>query len=196
MGSDEAYCQPCVSPVWDTALACQTLFDVGSRPAMNGADAGLNWCGRSRCSTSRGIDRAAAGRARRRLAFQYANAHYPDLDDTAVIVMAMDRAQKASGGASFQTAIERGREWTAGLQSRNGGWGAFDADNNCAYLNNIPFSDHGALLDPPTEDLTGAASPCSRSSGRRPRPPRRYAMASRFSVDRSARTEAGTADGA
>ncbi len=88
-------------------------------------------------------------------AFQYANAHYPDLDDTAVIVMAMDRAQKASGGASFQTAIERGREWTAGLQSRNGGWGAFDADNNYGYLNNIPFSDHGALLDPPTEDLTG-----------------------------------------
>ena len=88
-------------------------------------------------------------------AFQYANPHYPDLDDTAVIVMAMDRAQKASGDASFQAAIDRGLEWTVGLQSRNGGWGAFDADNNYSYLNNIPFSDHGALLDPPTEDLTG-----------------------------------------
>jgi squalene-hopene/tetraprenyl-beta-curcumene cyclase len=156
VGSDEAYCQPCVSPVWDTALACHTLFDVGSRPAMNGADAGLNWLRPLQVLDLPGDWTAQRPHVRPGgWAFQYANAHYPDLDDTAVIVMAMDRAQKASGGASFQTAIERGREWTAGLQSRNGGWGAFDADNNYGYLDNIPFSDHGALLDPPTEDLTG-----------------------------------------
>jgi squalene-hopene/tetraprenyl-beta-curcumene cyclase len=85
-------------------------------------------------------------------AFQYANDHYPDLDDTAVVVMAMDRARARTGG--FDAAIARGAEWTRGLQSKDGGWGAFDADNAYDYLNNIPFADHGALLDPPTADVT------------------------------------------
>jgi squalene-hopene/tetraprenyl-beta-curcumene cyclase len=72
-----------------------------------------------------------------------------------VVVMAMDRTQKVRDNKNFQTAIDRGREWICGLQSQNGGWGAFDADNEYLYLNNIPFADHGALLDPPTEDVTG-----------------------------------------
>jgi squalene-hopene/tetraprenyl-beta-curcumene cyclase len=83
-------------------------------------------------------------------AFQYANPHYPDLDDTAVVVMAMDRA----GSARFRQSVDRGRDWVVGMQSRNGGWGAYDADNVHEYLNNIPFADHGALLDPPTADVT------------------------------------------
>ena len=87
-------------------------------------------------------------------AFQYANAHYPDLDDTAVVVMAMDRAAMAAGGSHTATPSRAAREWVEGLQSKNGGWGAFDADNTYYYLNNIPFADHGALLDPPTEDVT------------------------------------------
>ena len=87
-------------------------------------------------------------------AFQYNNAYYPDLDDTAVVVMAMDRAQRQSGSHEYDGAIARGREWIEGMQSRDGGWAAFDVDNLEYYLNNIPFSDHGALLDPPTEDVT------------------------------------------
>ena len=87
-------------------------------------------------------------------AFQYANPHYPDVDDTAVVVMAMARAQAGDGKREFDPAIARAREWIIGLQSRNGAWGAFDADNEYYYLNNIPFADHGALLDPPTEDVT------------------------------------------
>ncbi len=87
-------------------------------------------------------------------AFQYNNAYYPDLDDTAVVVMAMDRARRASGSADYDEAIARGREWICGMQSRDGGWAAFDVNNLEYYLNNIPFSDHGALLDPPTEDVT------------------------------------------
>jgi squalene-hopene/tetraprenyl-beta-curcumene cyclase len=86
-------------------------------------------------------------------AFQYNNAHYPDLDDTAVVVMAMDRARERAGDG-HREAIDRGVEWTVGLQSRNGGWGAFDADNSYHYLNNLPFADHGALLDPPTSDVS------------------------------------------
>ena len=90
-------------------------------------------------------------------AFQYRNAHYPDLDDTAVVVMAMDRAQRhqrAGAGQAYDEAIARGVEWIKGLQSGNGGWAAFDADNVDHYLNNIPFADHGALLDPPTADVS------------------------------------------
>jgi squalene-hopene/tetraprenyl-beta-curcumene cyclase len=87
-------------------------------------------------------------------AFQYNNAHYPDTDDTAVVVMAMDRARARLGaGETYDAAIARGEEWIVGLQSKNGGWGAFDADNTYHYLNNIPFADHGALLDPPTVDV-------------------------------------------
>ena len=87
-------------------------------------------------------------------AFQYANPHYPDLDDTAVVVMAMDRMRQLQPTREFDAAIARGREWIEGLISSNGGWAAFDADNTYYYLNNIPFADHGALLDPPTEDVT------------------------------------------
>src|SRR5207237_2429052 len=90
-------------------------------------------------------------------AFQYANPHYPDLDDTAVVVMAMDRFAHRPGIAgepSFADTIARAREWVLGLQSKNGGWGAFDADNTSDYLNDLPFADHGAFLDPPTADVT------------------------------------------
>jgi squalene-hopene/tetraprenyl-beta-curcumene cyclase len=153
---DEAYCQPCVSPVWDTALVCHALLEAGTKPAIDSAAAGLKWL-----QPLQVLDVAGDWIARRPhvrpggWAFQYANAYHPDLDDTAVVVMAMDRAQAMLGDTQFQPAIDRGREWVCGLQSRNGGWGAFDADNNYLYLNNIPFADHGALLDPPTEDVTG-----------------------------------------
>ncbi len=87
-------------------------------------------------------------------AFQYANPHYPDVDDTAVVAMAMDRAQGVAAQTDYRQSIERAREWIMGMQSGNGAWGAFDTDNEYYYLNNIPFADHGALLDPPTEDVT------------------------------------------
>jgi squalene-hopene/tetraprenyl-beta-curcumene cyclase len=71
-----------------------------------------------------------------------------------VVAMAMDRAQALDAKIDHRGAIDRAREWIVGLQSQNGAWGAFDADNEYYYLNNIPFADHGALLDPPTEDVT------------------------------------------
>ena len=150
---DEAYCQPCVSPVWDTALACHALMETGDLQAVSQAAKGLDWL-----APRQVLDVVGDWSFRRALvrpggwAFQYANAHYPDLDDTAVVVMAMDRARAA--GAHYDEAIARGREWIIGLQSENGGWAAFDADNTHFYLDNIPFADHGALLDPPTEDVT------------------------------------------
>ncbi len=147
---DEAYCQPCVSPVWDTALAAHTMMEAGYDAE---ADRGLAWL------KPRQVLDVAGDWAEERpgvrpggWAFQYNNDHYPDLDDTAVVVMAMDRAKNRAD--DFAEPIARGVEWTVGLQSKDGGWGAFDADNAYHYLNNLPFADHGALLDPPTADVT------------------------------------------
>ena len=156
IGEEEAYCQPCVSPVWDTALACHAMLEAGSEQAVSSAKQGMDWLVPKQVLDLKGDwavkrpDVRPGG-----WAFQYNNAHYPDLDDTAVVVMSMDRVQRMDGGHSYDTAIARGREWIEGMQSVDGGWGAFDVDNLEYYLNNIPFSDHGALLDPPTEDVTG-----------------------------------------
>jgi squalene-hopene/tetraprenyl-beta-curcumene cyclase len=155
---DEAYCQPCASPVWDTVLACHALIEEGSEPALTSAHRGLVWLAPRQVLDTVGDWAEQRPQVRPGgWAFQYANPHYPDLDDTAVVVMAMDRGAhrlEVSGGVDFSEAVDRGREWVLGLQSRNGGWGAFDADNTSEYLNHIPFADHGALLDPPTADVT------------------------------------------
>jgi squalene-hopene/tetraprenyl-beta-curcumene cyclase len=152
----EAYCQPCLSPVWDTALAAHALLDAGDAESEAAALAALAWLRPLQVLETAG-DWAVwrPGVRPGGWAFQYRNDHYPDLDDTAVVVMAMDRARSLSRPESgdFDEAIARGREWVEGLQSRGGGWGAFDADNTYHYLNNIPFADHGALLDPPTADV-------------------------------------------
>jgi squalene-hopene/tetraprenyl-beta-curcumene cyclase len=151
----EAYCQPCVSPIWDTALACHSLLEVGGDHAVAQARKGLDWL-----VPRQVLDVAGDWTARRPAlrsggwAFQYANPHYPDVDDTAVVVMAMDRVQGLVTQTNYRLPIERAREWIVGMQSANGAWGAFDSDNEYHYLNNIPFADHGALLDPPTEDVT------------------------------------------
>ena len=151
----EAYCQPCVSPIWDTGLACHALLEAGGKRAVAQVKQGLDWLTPTQVLDVRGDWIARRPNLRPGgWAFQYANPHYPDVDDTAVVAMAMDRVQKESGGRDFRAALERAREWIIGMQSDNGAWGAFDADNEFYYLNNIPFADHGALLDPPTEDVT------------------------------------------
>ncbi|WP_375465075.1 squalene--hopene cyclase [uncultured Methylobacterium sp.] len=155
----EAYVQPCVSPVWDTALAGHALLEAGGADAERQARAGLDWLLPRQVLDIAGDWAATKPKVRPGgWAFQYANAHYPDLDDTAVVVMAMDRAMRQHGLVAnmpdYTASIARAREWVEGLQSKDGGWAAFDADNNHMYLNHIPFSDHGALLDPPTADVT------------------------------------------
>ena len=155
IGEEEAYCQPCVSPVWDTALTTHALLETGDEASRSAAKQGLEWLLPRQVLDFKGDwavkkpDVRPGG-----WAFQYNNAHYPDLDDTAVVVMSMDRIQRGTGGHGYDTAIARGVEWIEGMQSRDGGWAAFDVNNLEYYLNNIPFSDHGALLDPPTEDVT------------------------------------------
>jgi squalene-hopene/tetraprenyl-beta-curcumene cyclase len=156
IGEEEAYCQPCVSPVWDTGLTCHAMTEAGGGAALSSVKKGLDWLLPRQVLELKGDwavkrpDVRPGG-----WAFQYNNDYYPDLDDTAVVVMSMDRIQRETGGKEYDLAIARGREWIEGMQSDDGGWAAFDVNNLEYYLNNIPFSDHGALLDPPTEDVTG-----------------------------------------
>jgi squalene-hopene/tetraprenyl-beta-curcumene cyclase len=150
----EVYCQPCVSPVWDTALAAHAMLEAGGEAAEASAVRGLDWLTPRQILDVKGDWAVARPDVRPGgWAFQYGNDHYPDLDDTAVVVMAMDRARPKLGDR-FDEAIARGVEWNVGLQSKDGGYAAFDADNMYLYLNDIPFADHGALLDPPTADVT------------------------------------------
>jgi len=150
-GDGEGYCQPCLSPIWDTALAAHALMEAGEPGDGAVISAATDWL------ADRQVLDVVGDWAERRpgvrpggWAFQYWNDYYPDVDDTAAVVMALHRAD----GERHREAIERAAEWIVGMQSRNGGWGAFDADNTHHYLNHIPFADHGALLDPPTADVT------------------------------------------
>jgi squalene-hopene/tetraprenyl-beta-curcumene cyclase len=143
---ERAYCQPCLSPVWDTGLAGHAMAEAGID-----TNAACVWL------RERQILDVVGDWAVRRpglrpggWAFQYANPHYPDVDDTAVVGMLLHR----NGDPSYTEAIDRAREWIIGMQSSDGGWGAFEPENTHLYLNNIPFADHGALLDPPTADVT------------------------------------------
>jgi squalene-hopene/tetraprenyl-beta-curcumene cyclase len=148
---DMAYCQPCVSPVWDTALAAQALMEVDQGESNDGMVEAANWLADRQVLDVRGDWIEARPETRPGgWAFQYWNDYYPDVDDTAAVVMALHRADPKK----FSNAIERGAEWVLGMQSKNGGWAAFDADNDYELLENIPFADHGALLDPPTADVT------------------------------------------
>ncbi|MGH8762325.1 MAG: squalene--hopene cyclase [Nitrosospira sp.] len=147
---ERAWCQPCTSPVWDTVLASLALQEDA------GADQGsirraLDWL-----IPNQILDAPAdwqedhPGLAGGGWAFQYANPHYPDLDDTAAVAWALHQADPLT----YRENIVRAADWLAGMQSRNGGFAAFDSDNTYYYLNEIPFADHGALLDPPTSDVT------------------------------------------
>ena len=147
---DRAYGQPCLSPVWDTALAGHAVAEADSA-ASAAVESASNWLRGKQVLDVVGDWAAARPDAvPGGWAFQYENPHYPDVDDTAVVGMLLHR----QGDPAHAEAIARARDWIVGMQSRGGGWGAFDADNDRMYLNHIPFADHGALLDPPTADVT------------------------------------------
>ncbi|HMK87972.1 MAG TPA: squalene--hopene cyclase [Steroidobacteraceae bacterium] len=153
IGPTSAYCQPCVSPVWDTALAGLALQDVACPTSLAASTRALDWLQTEQLLDEPGdwqIDRPHLKGGG--WAFQFANDYYPDLDDTAAVVWGMLQAQNAS---EYAESVRRALDWLVGMQSANGGFAAFDADNTYYYLNKIPFADHGALLDPPTSDVTG-----------------------------------------
>jgi len=149
------YCQPCVSPIWDTALVSQALIEAEKNQQISiEVENALGWLKEQQLSNEPGDWRIqkpelpGGG-----WAFQYSNYYYPDLDDTSMVAWAMHRVNKKE----YAEPIRRAADWVAGMQSNNGGFSSFDINNTHFYLNEIPFADHGALLDPPTADVTGRA---------------------------------------
>ena len=156
--------QPCVSPNWDTALAAKALLEAGMDPAHPVLARAGDWL------VANQIFRTGDWAIRSpRLepggwAFEFANDWYPDVDDTAVILMVLQALPVAATPAG-RRAIAYGLNWTLGMQSRNGGWGAFDTENTSDFLNRVPFADMEAMIDPPTEDLTGRLLALLAASG-------------------------------
>ncbi|HEY3845607.1 MAG TPA: squalene--hopene cyclase [Acetobacteraceae bacterium] len=152
VGPAEAYCQPCVSPVWDSALAALAMQEAGDEQAHAAAERALDWLiPEQLLDNPQDWQVQKPGVRGGGWAFQFQNSHYPDLDDTAVVAWSMHQARDP---LRYALSISRALDWLVGLQSRNGGFAAFDADNTHYILNEIPFADHGALLDPPTSDVT------------------------------------------
>jgi squalene-hopene/tetraprenyl-beta-curcumene cyclase len=160
--------EACQSPVWDTGLAMIALRDAGVRGDDEAVLRAAHWLLgeeiRARGDWAvRRPDLAPGG-----WAFEFANDIYPDVDDTAEIVMALrhaappDAAERTALGA----AIDRGVEWAIGMQSRDGGWGAFDADNTHTLALKMPFCDFGAVIDPPSADVTAHTVEMLATEGR------------------------------
>jgi squalene-hopene/tetraprenyl-beta-curcumene cyclase len=153
-GDEELVLQSCISPVWDTALALKALVDAGvptDHPALvKAAQWLLDKEVRRRGDWKVKAPHLEAGG----WAFEFLNDWYPDVDDSGFVMMALKEVE-VKDRKSRDSAISRGINWCLGMQSRNGGWGAFDKDNTKHLLNKIPFADLEALIDPPTADLTG-----------------------------------------
>ena len=148
---DYAYCQPCLSPVWDTGLAALAIQEADKEGNSESLTRAYEWLKSKQLSDEPGdwrIDRPNSEGGG--WAFQYENPHYPDVDDTAVVAFAM----ADSNLPEMDESIHRATRWIVDMQSKNGGYGAFDIDNTYYYLDEIPFADHGALLDPPTSDVS------------------------------------------
>ncbi len=149
--SKDAYCQPCQSPVWDTAWSVLALQEAQAPETEFALRRGLEWLAARQLDGEAGDWRdGLPGLAGGGWAFQFQNPHYPDLDDTAVAALSLSR----SGDKDSTHRVLRAARWVGGMQSRNGGFGAFDRNCGSAFLNEIPFADHGALLDPPTADVS------------------------------------------
>ena len=167
LGANSGHCQPCFSPIWDTALASQALLELGTENDHENLTKAANWM------LDRQVLDVVGDWAENRpglrpggWAFQYNNDFYPDLDDTAAVAIAIDRiaattetygangSNDPARGERIRRSLERATEWVLGMQSKDGGWASFDVDNTYDYLNQIHFADHGARLDPPTADVT------------------------------------------
>jgi squalene-hopene/tetraprenyl-beta-curcumene cyclase len=147
------YCQPCFSPVWDTAIAAFALGETEDPPAdalRRTADWLLSkevrregdWCAKRRNAQPGGW------------AFEFNNEFYPDVDDTAMVLLAFEKA-RASDPEAQRACEKRAIDWMLAMQGKDGGWAAFDVDNNWNILSHVPFADHNAMLDPSCPDITG-----------------------------------------
>jgi len=181
---DTVRLQPCKSPVWDTAIALRALAASGIKPQCTAAGKAVDWL-LSKEVTRRGDWAQTTAAEPGGWFFEYRNEFYPDVDDTTMVLMALREAFAQRGISDvalppglelvadakvegmpqarlraamvdrIASAVERGRRWMLAMQNRDGGWGAFDRNNDAQFLCHVPFADHNAMIDPSTPDLTG-----------------------------------------
>jgi len=151
--------QPCLSAVWDTATVMTALQEARLAPRHAALVKSAKWL----------LDRQVLGPGDWQIgnpegepggwAFEFRNDAFPDVDDAAFVLMALQRVAYPEK-ERMALALRRGVAWTLSMQNRDGGWGAFDRDNNCAILTRVPFADHNAMIDPSTEDVTARVLEC------------------------------------
>jgi squalene-hopene/tetraprenyl-beta-curcumene cyclase len=151
--------QPCMSPVWDTAIAMVALGEAGLPPDHPALVKAARWL----------LDKQLLGSGDWQVknrdtqpggwAFEFRNDFYPDVDDTAFVLMALQLVEYPDR-PRMERSIRRGLAWLLNMQNRDGGWGAFDRDNDCHVFTQVPFADHNAMIDPSTADVTARVVEC------------------------------------
>ncbi len=157
--------QPCFSPVWDTGIAAYALAEAGSRPDHEALQRAARWLVSKECRFY-GDWRANVPEPVEPSGwfFEFNNAFYPDVDDTAMVAMALHRID----GREAMDASRRGADWILAMQNKDGGWAAFDRTEDRPLLEHIPFADHNAIQDPSCPDITGRCLECLAHHGFRP----------------------------
>ena len=150
--------QACVSPVWDTCLVMIGLLDSGMDPHHPAIQRSARWMLKEQILVGGDWQVKAGDAEPGGWAFEFENDIYPDVDDTAEVIMALDMARLDGADEEWKSrAVVRGVEWMLAMQCKNGGWAAFDKDNDRGYIAKIPFSDFGETLDPPSVDVAAHA---------------------------------------
>jgi squalene-hopene/tetraprenyl-beta-curcumene cyclase len=143
--------EACQSPVWDTCLAVSALADAGLPPDHEALQRAARWLLREEIAQRGDWAVRRPGLPAGGWAFEFDNDWYPDVDDTAEVVLALRRTERTP---ELDAAAKRGVAWTLGMESKAGGWGAFDADNVRGLMRKLPFCDFGEVIDPPSADVT------------------------------------------
>ena len=150
---DRSRMQPCFSPVWDTAIATIALSDCRQTDDESAVARAVAWLLAKEVRSPGDWQTRRPGIEPSGWHFQYRNEFYPDIDDTAMVLMALLRSPESDDGP-VQEAVGRGTEWLLSMQNRDGGWAAFDVDIDNQVLTKVPFADHNAMLDPSCADIT------------------------------------------
>ncbi len=153
---DRIRIQPCLSPVWDTGIALHGLAEAELSSDSEPARAATRWLLSMECRTASDWSRNCPNVEPAGWFFEFANPHYPDVDDTAMVAMALARL----GGETARPAIDRAIKWLLAMQNDDGGWAAFDRTKDRPILEKIPFADHNAMQDPSCPDITGRVLEC------------------------------------
>jgi squalene-hopene/tetraprenyl-beta-curcumene cyclase len=158
---DEIRIQPCFSPVWDTGLTLHALAEAELDPSSDAALRATQWLLSKECKIASDWRRNCPDAQVGGWFFEYENPHYPDVDDTAMVTMALRRV----GDEPARAAVERGIKWLLAMQNDDGGWAAFDRTKDRPLLEKIPFADHNAMQDPSCPDITGRVLECLGHNG-------------------------------